>query len=57
MMNLLFCLLVMAIQESKAAMGKGSMEKLPPEEKRKARITKLHDLFMVDNIEELWEEE
>lgn len=47
----------MAIQQSKAALGKGSMEKLRPEEKRKARITTLHDLFQVEDIEELWENE
>lgn len=47
----------MAIQESKEALGKGSLERLSPEQKRKARITKLHDLFMVKNVEELWEEE
>lgn len=47
----------MAIQESKAALGKGSLEKLPLEEKRKARMTTLRDLFQVNDIEELWDEE
>jgi len=47
----------MAIQESKAALGKGSLEKLPPEEKRKARMTTLRDLFQIKDIEELWDEE
>ena len=44
----------MAIQQSKEALGKGTLERLPPEEKRKARITKLHDLFMVNSLEDLW---
>jgi len=48
---------VMAIQESKAALGKGSLEKLPPEEKRKARMTTLRDLFQIRDIEELWDED
>jgi len=35
------------LQDSKAALGKGSMEKLSQEEKRKARLTRLLDLFQV----------
>ena len=40
------------LQESKAALGKGAMEKLAPEEKRKARLTTLRDLFQVPPDEE-----
>ena len=46
----------MAIQESKAALGKGSLQKLRREERRKARITTLRDLFNVTDIEELWDD-
>ena len=46
---------VLALQESKSALGKGSLQKLTPEESRKARITTLHDLFNVTNVEELWD--
>jgi hypothetical protein len=45
---------MVALQDSKAALGKGSLEKLQPEEKRKARLTTLKDLFEVQDIEELW---
>jgi SWI/SNF-related matrix-associated actin-dependent regulator of chromatin subfamily A3 len=46
---------MLALQESKAALGKGALEKLNADEKRKARITDLKDLFQVQNVEELWE--
>ena len=46
--------LVMAIQQSKEALGRGTLERLPPEVKRKAFITKLHDLFQVNSVEDLW---
>jgi SWI/SNF-related matrix-associated actin-dependent regulator of chromatin subfamily A3 len=46
---------MLALQESKAALGKGAMEKLSPDEKRKARTTDLKDLFQVQNVEELWD--
>jgi hypothetical protein len=47
----------MAIQQSKEALGRGTLERLPPEVKRKARITKLHDLFQVNNLEDLWNQD
>jgi SNF2 family DNA or RNA helicase len=45
---------MIALQDSKAALGKGSLEKLHPAEKRKARLTALKDLFQVEDVEELW---
>jgi SNF2 family DNA or RNA helicase len=45
---------MIALQDSKAALGKGSLEKLRPAEKRKARLTALKDLFQVEDVEELW---
>jgi hypothetical protein len=48
---------VVALQESKSALGKGSLQKLTPDENRKARITTLHNLFNVKDVEELWEYE
>jgi SNF2 family DNA or RNA helicase len=47
---------MIALQESKAALGKGSMEKLSADEKRKARITALKDLFQVTDVNELWDD-
>jgi hypothetical protein len=44
----------MALQETKSALAKGSMQKLSPEEKRKARLTTLHELFQVGNVEEFF---
>jgi SWI/SNF-related matrix-associated actin-dependent regulator of chromatin subfamily A3 len=38
---------MIALQEAKAAMGKGAMEKLKPEEFRKARIGDLKSLFSI----------
>jgi SWI/SNF-related matrix-associated actin-dependent regulator of chromatin subfamily A3 len=43
---------IIALQEAKAALGKGTMQKLKPEEKRKARITALKDLFLIGKTEE-----
>ena len=40
--------LVTYTQVSKAALGKGSLEKLSAQEKRKARLTAMLDLFQVD---------
>jgi SWI/SNF-related matrix-associated actin-dependent regulator of chromatin subfamily A3 len=45
---------MVALQDSKAALGKGALEKLRPDEKRKARLTALKDLFQVEDVEELW---
>jgi SWI/SNF-related matrix-associated actin-dependent regulator of chromatin subfamily A3 len=39
---------MVALQESKAAMGKGAMEKLKPEEARKLRIGEFRKLFELD---------
>jgi SNF2 family DNA or RNA helicase len=38
---------MIALQEAKAAIGKGSMEKLKPDEVRKARIGDLKSLFSI----------
>jgi hypothetical protein len=38
------------LQEAKAAIGKGSMEKLKPAEARKARLSDLKHLFSIKNI-------
>ena len=44
------------LQNAKAALGKGSMERLKPEEKRRARLTALRDLFEVDEaLERAWD--
>lgn len=45
----------MALQESKSALGKGSLRKLNANEKRKARMTTLHELFQVSSVEDLWD--
>lgn len=45
---------MVGLQDAKAALGKGSLEKLSPEEKRKARLTALLDLFRVEQVEEYW---
>lgn len=45
---------LVGLQDSKAALGKGSMEKLTPEEKRKARLTALMDLFQIEPPEQEW---
>jgi SWI/SNF-related matrix-associated actin-dependent regulator of chromatin subfamily A3 len=42
------------LQDAKATLGKGAMEKLSPEEKRKARLTALCDLFEVKDLPEEW---
>jgi len=41
------------LQEAKAALGKGALQKLDPHEKRKARLTTLRDLFEVP-VDEEW---
>ena len=38
---------MISLQEAKAAIGKGSMEKLKPDEVRKARIGDLKSLFSI----------
>lgn len=43
------------VQENKAALGKGSLQKLTQEERRLAKITALKDLFAVDDKEENWQ--
>ena len=42
------------LQESKAMLGKGTQERLTPQEKRKARMTFLKDLFRVGEEETIW---
>jgi hypothetical protein len=37
------------LQQAKAALGKGSLEKLSPTEQRQARLTALKDLFQIAN--------
>ena len=41
-------------QNSKEALGKGSMEKLSHIEQRKAKLTQLKDLFQVNDEEVAW---
>jgi SNF2 family DNA or RNA helicase len=43
--------LVTETQASKAALGKGAVEKLSSDEKRKARLTAIMDLFQVNSDE------
>ena len=44
------------LQEAKSALGKGSMQKLTKEERKKARITALKDLFQVEeDLNQKWE--
>jgi len=45
---------MVALQVNKQLLGKGSMEKLKEEEKRKARLTALIDLFNVTTEEGGW---
>lgn len=45
---------MVALQDAKAMLGKGSLEKLQPEEKRKARLTALMDLFSITEEEVDW---
>ena len=40
---------MIVLQEAKAAIGKGSMEKLTREEARKANLTDLKHLFSVED--------
>jgi SWI/SNF-related matrix-associated actin-dependent regulator of chromatin subfamily A3 len=41
------------LQDSKATLGKGALEKLRPDENRKARLTTLKDLFQVKDVKKL----
>ena len=41
-------------QDAKAALGKGSIEKLNKDDLRKAKVTALKDLFQVDDMAELY---
>lgn len=45
------------IQKSKAALGKGSMQKLSREEEKMAKVTTLKDLFQIKSREDLENEE
>lgn len=42
------------IQVAKETLGKGTIERLDAEEKKRARLTTLKDLFAVSNIRETW---
>lgn len=37
------------LQNAKAALGKGSLQKISPQERKKARLTFLRDLFNIDD--------
>lgn len=50
-----FLVLQIALQESKSALGKGSLQKLDRDEKRKARMTTLHELFQVRNVADVFD--
>ena len=45
------------LQEAKATLGKGSLEKLTPMEKRRARLTALKDLFEIEDKVQEWSSE
>jgi SWI/SNF-related matrix-associated actin-dependent regulator of chromatin subfamily A3 len=48
---------MLGIQEAKDMLGKGILQRLSREEKRKARLTQLRDLFQLpENLEQDWEE-
>lgn len=40
---------IIGLQEAKSLQAKGAMEKLKPEEKRKARLSDLKGLLMIDS--------
>ena len=42
------------LQDAKAALGKGSIERLDPHEKRKAKLTALQDLFEIADNRQEW---
>lgn len=43
------------LQENKEILGKGSMQKLRPEERGKAKLTAMKDLFEVEDTIEVWD--
>lgn len=47
---------MLSVQRAKEALGKGSMEKLSADEKKRARLTTLMDLFKVSEseLESVW---
>jgi len=45
---------MVSLQDAKAALGKGSLEKLSPDEKRKARLTAMKDLFEIEDVPQIW---
>lgn len=48
---------MLGLQDAKELLGKGAMERLSREEKRKARLTQLRDLFeLPENMEQDWED-
>ena len=48
---------MLGLQDAKELLGKGAMERLSREEKRKARLTQLRDLFQLpETLEQDWED-
>lgn len=46
---------MLGLQDAKEMLGKGTMQRLSPEESRKARLTQLRDLFQIpDSLEQDW---
>jgi len=43
------------VQEAKAAVGKGSMQKLSAKERAKAKVTSMKALFLIDDTETGWD--
>jgi hypothetical protein len=43
------------LQDAKEALGKGSLQKLRPEERGRAKLTAMKDLFEVEDTVEVWE--
>jgi len=46
---------MVALQNAKAALGKGSMEKISQQERKKARLTFLRDLFNIADEDVKWD--
>lgn len=46
---------MVTLQSAKAALGKGSMEKLTPSEERRAKLTAMKDLFEIVDAEDAYE--
>lgn len=48
---------MIALQKAKAALGKGSMERLSPREERRAKLTAMKDLFEIVDVEDFYDSE